>query len=54
AIFTEDGSPLYTPFYYSPEEIEYFSANSRFSDNERQETDKSGMEEAPATLNITP
>ncbi|GJX20239.1 hypothetical protein Tco_0222916 [Tanacetum coccineum] len=54
AIFTEDGSPLYTPFYYSPEEIEYFSANSRFSDNERQETDKSGMEEALATLNITP
>ncbi|GKA17894.1 integrase, catalytic region, zinc finger, CCHC-type containing protein [Tanacetum coccineum] len=28
AIFTNDGSPLYTPFYYSPEEIRYFSANS--------------------------
>ncbi|GJV88972.1 hypothetical protein Tco_1532910 [Tanacetum coccineum] len=24
AIFTEDGSPLYTPFYYSSKEIEYF------------------------------
>ncbi|GKD02436.1 hypothetical protein Tco_1177410 [Tanacetum coccineum] len=22
AIFTKDGSPLYTPFYYSPDEIE--------------------------------
>ncbi|GJV56813.1 hypothetical protein Tco_1457818 [Tanacetum coccineum] len=28
AIFTEDESPLYTPFYYSSEEIVYFSANS--------------------------
>ncbi|GKB01944.1 hypothetical protein Tco_0829988 [Tanacetum coccineum] len=27
-IFTNDGAPLYTPFYYSLEEIEYFSANS--------------------------
>nr|GEZ79954.1 hypothetical protein [Tanacetum cinerariifolium] len=27
-ICTEDGSPLYTPLYYSPEEIEYFSSNS--------------------------
>ncbi|GJU40868.1 hypothetical protein Tco_1193825 [Tanacetum coccineum] len=24
-IYAKDGSPLYTPFYYSPEEIEYFS-----------------------------
>ncbi|GJW91310.1 hypothetical protein Tco_0168863 [Tanacetum coccineum] len=54
AIFTEDGLPLYTPFYYSPEEIECFSANSGFSNNERQETNKSGMEEALATLDITP
>ncbi|GJV63215.1 hypothetical protein Tco_1474043 [Tanacetum coccineum] len=52
-IFTEDGSPLYTPFYYSLEEIEYFSANSGFTDNERQETDKSGMEKGLATLDIT-
>nr|GEX02906.1 hypothetical protein [Tanacetum cinerariifolium] len=29
-IFTKDGSPIYTPFYYSPEEIEYFPANLRF------------------------
>ncbi|GJW76352.1 hypothetical protein Tco_0138034, partial [Tanacetum coccineum] len=34
-ICTEDGSPLYIPFYYSPKEIEYFSANSGFSDNEK-------------------
>ncbi|GJT81163.1 hypothetical protein Tco_1055505 [Tanacetum coccineum] len=36
-IYTEDGSPLYTPFYYSPKEIEYFSTNIGFSDNEKQE-----------------
>ncbi|GKC98129.1 hypothetical protein Tco_1168404 [Tanacetum coccineum] len=34
AIFTNEGDPLYTPFYYSPEEIGYFSANSEFSDND--------------------
>ncbi|GJX54968.1 hypothetical protein Tco_0284865 [Tanacetum coccineum] len=34
AIFTNDGAPLYTPFYYSPEEIEYFLANSGFSDDD--------------------
>ncbi|GJX52775.1 hypothetical protein Tco_0281144 [Tanacetum coccineum] len=35
AIFTNDGAPLYTLFYQSPEDIEYFSANSGFSnDNE--------------------
>ncbi|GKA89576.1 hypothetical protein Tco_0811388 [Tanacetum coccineum] len=33
-IFTDDGEPLYTPFYYSPEEIEYFSANSGFSNDD--------------------
>ncbi|GJU51447.1 hypothetical protein Tco_1221002 [Tanacetum coccineum] len=49
-ICTEDGLPLYTPFYYSPEEIEYFSANLGFSDNEKQETDKSEMKEALAAL----
>ncbi|GJT26396.1 hypothetical protein Tco_0906671 [Tanacetum coccineum] len=53
AIYTEDGSPLYTPFCYSPKEIEYFSANSGFSDNERQETDKSGMTKALAALEAT-
>ncbi|GKB40188.1 hypothetical protein Tco_0885130 [Tanacetum coccineum] len=37
AIFTKDGLPLYTPFYYSPEEVEYFSANSSFSDEETHE-----------------
>ncbi|GJU46833.1 zinc knuckle CX2CX4HX4C containing protein [Tanacetum coccineum] len=52
-IYTEDGFPLYTPFYYSPEEIEYFSANSGFSDNERQETDNSGMAKALAALEAT-
>ncbi|GKB00737.1 reverse transcriptase domain-containing protein [Tanacetum coccineum] len=54
AIFTKDGSPLYTPFYYSLEEIEYFSANSGPSDNERQETDEFGYDEALVTLDITP
>ncbi|GJV13296.1 protein kinase-like domain, concanavalin A-like lectin/glucanase domain protein [Tanacetum coccineum] len=39
-IFTKDGSPLYTPFYYSPEEIEYYSTNLGFSDNERQTNQK--------------
>nr|GEV05414.1 hypothetical protein [Tanacetum cinerariifolium] len=34
AIFTKEGLPLYTPFYYSPEEIEYFFAKSSFSDEE--------------------
>ncbi|GJX02803.1 hypothetical protein Tco_0188719 [Tanacetum coccineum] len=52
-IYTEDGLPLYTPFYYSPEEIKYFSANSGFLDNERQETDDSGMAEALAALETT-
>ncbi|GJT47732.1 hypothetical protein Tco_0973889 [Tanacetum coccineum] len=33
-IFTNDGAPLYTSFYYSPEEIEYFSANSGFSNDD--------------------
>ncbi|GJZ59255.1 hypothetical protein Tco_0615071 [Tanacetum coccineum] len=52
-ICTEDGSPLYTPFYYSLKEIEYFSANSGFSDNEKQETDNSRMAEALAVLKAT-
>ncbi|GJX11703.1 hypothetical protein Tco_0201562 [Tanacetum coccineum] len=37
-IFANDGTPLYTPFYYSPEEIEYFSANSGFLDDEKSES----------------
>nr|GEX76374.1 hypothetical protein [Tanacetum cinerariifolium] len=49
-IYSENGLPLYTPFYYSPEEIEYFSANSGFSNNEEQETDDSGMAEFVAAL----
>ncbi|GKA16347.1 ribonuclease H-like domain-containing protein [Tanacetum coccineum] len=52
-IYSENGLPLYTPFYYSPEEIEYFSANSGFSNNEEQETDDSGMAEAVAALEAT-
>ncbi|GJS00695.1 hypothetical protein Tco_0317203 [Tanacetum coccineum] len=35
-------------------EIEYLSANSGYSNNEKQETDKSGMKEALAALEITP
>nr|GEV37060.1 hypothetical protein [Tanacetum cinerariifolium] len=50
AILTEDGLPLYTPFYYYPEEIEYLLAHLGFLDNERQENDKSGMKEALAAL----
>ncbi|GJR94590.1 hypothetical protein Tco_0266764 [Tanacetum coccineum] len=37
AIFTKDRLIVYTPFYYSLEEIEYFSANSSFSEDETQE-----------------
>ncbi|GKB58328.1 hypothetical protein Tco_0914514 [Tanacetum coccineum] len=54
AIFTEDRSPLYTPFYYSPEEIEYFSANSGFSNDEKHETEKAEVSKALATLDIAP
>nr|GEV88535.1 hypothetical protein [Tanacetum cinerariifolium] len=50
---TEDGLPLCTPFYYSRKEIEYFSANSGFSDNEKQETNNLGMAEALAALKAT-
>ncbi|GKF00346.1 hypothetical protein Tco_0023696 [Tanacetum coccineum] len=52
-IYSENGLPLYTPFYYSPGEIEYFFANSGFSDNEEQETYGSGMAEAVAALEAT-
>ncbi|GKD59164.1 hypothetical protein Tco_1296673 [Tanacetum coccineum] len=44
----------YTLLSTMPEEIEYFSASSGFSDNKRQETDKSRMDEALAALEITP
>ncbi|GKF86696.1 hypothetical protein Tco_0254523, partial [Tanacetum coccineum] len=37
AIFTKDRLIVYTPFYYSLEEIEYFSVNSSFSEDETQE-----------------
>ncbi|GJZ84871.1 reverse transcriptase domain-containing protein [Tanacetum coccineum] len=49
-IYSESGLPLYTPFYYFPKEIKYFSANLGFSDNEEQESDDSGMAEAVASL----
>ncbi|GJW21578.1 hypothetical protein Tco_0032200 [Tanacetum coccineum] len=39
-IFATDMTPLYTPFYHSPEEIEYFSSNSEFSDDEKYENTK--------------
>ncbi|GJR37380.1 hypothetical protein Tco_1213064 [Tanacetum coccineum] len=55
AIFSEDRSPLYIPFYYSPEEIQYFSAISGFSDKEKQETNNNlDYNERCATINITP
>ncbi|GJY78975.1 hypothetical protein Tco_0484776 [Tanacetum coccineum] len=53
-IFTEDGFPLYTHFYYSLKEIEYFSANLGFSDDEKHETEKVEVGEAVATLYIAP
>ncbi|GKD52549.1 hypothetical protein Tco_1281525, partial [Tanacetum coccineum] len=37
-IFANDGTPLYTPFYYSPKEIEYFSTNSGFSNDEKSKS----------------
>ncbi|GKD10061.1 hypothetical protein Tco_1189746, partial [Tanacetum coccineum] len=37
-IFANDGTPLYTPFYYSPEEMEYFSSNLGFLDDEKSKT----------------
>ncbi|GJU24870.1 hypothetical protein Tco_1163491 [Tanacetum coccineum] len=41
------------PFYYSPDEIEYFSANSGFSDDEEQENNDSRMAKAVAALEAT-
>ncbi|GJY51802.1 hypothetical protein Tco_0442649 [Tanacetum coccineum] len=52
-ICTKDGSPLYTPFYYYSEESEYFSANSGFLNDEKQETDNLRMAEALAALEAT-
>ncbi|GJW48918.1 hypothetical protein Tco_0080564 [Tanacetum coccineum] len=37
-IFANDGTSLYTPFYYFPEELEYFSTNSGFPDDEKSES----------------
>ncbi|GKB19507.1 reverse transcriptase domain-containing protein [Tanacetum coccineum] len=37
-IFANDRTPLYTPFYYSLEEIEYFFANSGFSNDEKSKS----------------
>nr|GEX82822.1 hypothetical protein [Tanacetum cinerariifolium] len=56
AILTKDGLPLYKPFYYSPVEIEYFSANLSFMDEEIQEEIKEGEEIKEVTVhhNTTP
>ncbi|GKB45914.1 reverse transcriptase domain-containing protein [Tanacetum coccineum] len=53
SIYVADGSSLYTPFYYSPEGIEYYSANSGFSNIKEPEIDQSGMAEALAILEAT-
>ncbi|GJU55072.1 hypothetical protein Tco_1228786 [Tanacetum coccineum] len=37
-IFANDRTPLYTSFYYSPEELEYFSPNFGFLDDEKSES----------------
>ncbi|GKE13102.1 zinc knuckle CX2CX4HX4C containing protein [Tanacetum coccineum] len=50
----EDGTPLYTPFHYSPEEIEYFSANSGFSDNETKENETVEIDKEVTRVDITP
>ncbi|GJS40785.1 hypothetical protein Tco_0565828 [Tanacetum coccineum] len=34
-MFANERAPLYTPFYYSLKELEYSSANSGFSDDEK-------------------
>ncbi|GJZ45571.1 zinc knuckle CX2CX4HX4C containing protein, partial [Tanacetum coccineum] len=47
AIFTNDGTPLYTPFYYSPEEIKYFSANSGFSEDDTPVPDENLKQSYP-------
>ncbi|GJT85111.1 hypothetical protein Tco_1066828 [Tanacetum coccineum] len=44
AIFTKEGLPLYTPFYYSPKEIEYFFVDSSLSDEKVQEEMKEAEE----------
>nr|GFB47396.1 hypothetical protein [Tanacetum cinerariifolium] len=60
-IFTKEGLPLYTPFYYSPKEIKYFFANSSFSDEDVQEKAKEVVEiekvaahHEPAHQKVTP
>nr|GEV28925.1 hypothetical protein [Tanacetum cinerariifolium] len=37
-IFANDGTHLYTPIYYFPEELEYFFANSGFLEDEKSES----------------
>ncbi|GKA39081.1 hypothetical protein Tco_0731632 [Tanacetum coccineum] len=44
AIFTKNGLSLYTPFYYSREEIEYISANLSFSEEETHKEIEKVME----------
>ncbi|GJU37312.1 protein kinase-like domain, concanavalin A-like lectin/glucanase domain protein [Tanacetum coccineum] len=54
ATYMEDGTPLYTHFCYSPEEIEYFFANSRISDNEKQENETLEISKGVTRVDITP
>nr|GEX95673.1 hypothetical protein [Tanacetum cinerariifolium] len=61
AIFTKEGLPLYTTFYYSPKEIKYFFANSSFSDEDVQEKakeveeiEKVAAHHEPAHQKVTP
>ncbi|GKE60650.1 hypothetical protein Tco_1511017, partial [Tanacetum coccineum] len=53
AIYMEDGTPLYTPFHYSPKETEYFSASSGFSDNETQEDEIMEGSKGVTKLDVT-
>ncbi|GKC59072.1 hypothetical protein Tco_1086670, partial [Tanacetum coccineum] len=53
-IYMEDGTPLYTHFRYSPEEIEYFFANSGISNNEKQENEMVEISKGVTRVGITP
>ncbi|GKE30640.1 hypothetical protein Tco_1446024 [Tanacetum coccineum] len=54
AIFTKNGLSLYTPFYYSREEIEYISANLSFSEEKTHEEIEKVMEIEETTAHREP
>ncbi|GJY87472.1 hypothetical protein Tco_0502100 [Tanacetum coccineum] len=58
AISTKEELPMYTPFYYSPEEIDFFPANSSFLDEEEteevEEIEEVEAQHEPTHQNVTP